>query len=215
MIGNSQIGNTLFGGSFPDSFTEGETKEAIKNKLIKYLPSFIDLNSVILNIILNAVSLSMMYLYIGIYTKLRNLFWIGKGLRLFADANKIFYLNNETDISLQSKVTYKEDILSERGTEKGIINDIECFQELIGSEVEFLLADNEWILDLNYPDIVPKMNFLDTYKLIKLNLGLQSKLGTAILGEAIMGELVSKKVMKIRPKIEKYIIPIDTAIVYE
>jgi hypothetical protein len=123
------------------------TAQDIKNKLYKYTPTFVE-DSVILEGLYTAISDTIYNLAITIQN-LQNANWTGKGLAINCAENQIYGSNitdhlltenmdnisledgddvvmriSDTDADYEGRLATRFEILSQRGTEAGILNDI-------------------------------------------------------------------------------------------
>jgi hypothetical protein len=123
----------------------------VKNRIYNYLPSFIKRGE-ILGYIITAISGVLLTLWQAILN-LSNAEWTGKGLKLLAEKEGVFYLDIDTDEELQARLLDRYDINKARGTEAGIIADLTVILNKVpdidfSAQGSFVL--NEEVLDDNY-----------------------------------------------------------------
>src|SRR4030042_5392710 len=99
------------------------TVETYKDRMKKNLPTFVDVNSIIVMAFVTTVAKSLYSIYLAV-TGLTNAYWTWKGLKLTADENRILYKSDITDFDLQDELKNRYSILGARGTEAGIEDDI-------------------------------------------------------------------------------------------
>lgn len=186
------------------------------DKIIKFLPSFIDTSSEALGAIIWASARRFYELYQAI-VGLKMVEWIGKGLKLTAKENRMIYLPEITDGDLQTKLLNRYGILTARGTEYGITDDIANIDLGQTPTLEFHRFGEVggWALDDTYPEVDPH-GFLDVAKVIKLNLNKPFTYGSAIYGVTKYGDTYANY-LKAEPReiLDELIIPVDVSIIYE
>jgi hypothetical protein len=191
------------------------TLNDVIDKINKYMPTFVDTNSDIYQAIVSAIAQSMLNLYTAIYNQY-NRYWTGESLNLEADRYSILYQNSTDEADIQSKLVNRYDILTKRGTETGIANDVSSIGGVPLASVDFYSGiEVGWILDNNYPETnVPKTNYLDAYKIAMLNIALNNCIGVALIGESRLGD-TKRTIIEPMQSIFEKIIPIDVAIICE
>jgi hypothetical protein len=186
-------------------------KQYIKDKIFQFLPTFLDYRSENLNSLINVI-VNAIY-RVNEETLIQH-FWVGKGLRLTAEGDRIFYKQAYSDNDIQSLLIDRFNILVKRGTEAGIQDDISNMDLNISPTVEFL--DTGWIMDQVYPETEgSKISFLDGYKSIKLNMNYPYSIGHGRIGHMKIGDHFTAYIGSDRQKIDNKIVPADTQIIYE
>ncbi|MDQ7818685.1 MAG: hypothetical protein RDU14_16790 [Melioribacteraceae bacterium] len=187
-----------------------------RDKIIKFLPTFIDTNSNELVAIVTAAARSFYELYQAI-VGLKTVEWTGKGLKLTAKENRMIYLPEITDADLQTKLLNRYGILTARGTEDGIADDIANIDLGQPPTLEFHSFGEVggWTLDDTYPEVDP-YGFLDVAKAIKLNLNLPMTVGYGIIGiTKIEDSYINYLTAAPKEILDTAIIPVDVSIIYE
>ncbi|OGU56942.1 MAG: hypothetical protein A2V66_10740 [Ignavibacteria bacterium RBG_13_36_8] len=194
------------------------TVETYKDRMKKNLPTFVDVNSIIVMAFVTTVAKSLYSIYLAV-TGLTNAYWTWKGLKLTADENRILYKSDITDFDLQDELKNRYSILGARGTEAGIEDDISNIDLVLEPDVEFFGYDSTgWVLDLTYPEASVGNNmiyFLDAMKIVKMNFATPFTYGYAIWGQFRWGQHISQYKSEIEKLAEHMIIPADSEIIYE
>lgn len=192
------------------------TETTYREKLIKFLPTFIDTNSNVLMAIVTASARRFYELHQAI-VGLKTVEWTGKGLKLTAKENRMIYLPEITDADLQTKLLNRYGKLTARGTKNGITDDIANIDLGQPPTLEFhpFGEVGGWTLDDTYPEVDP-YGFLDVAKAIKLNLNLPMTVGHGIIGiTKIEDSYINYLTNEPRDILDKAIVPVDVSIIYE
>jgi len=208
----------LFGSEYT-SWTQGQKEAYFKWRIIKYLPTFVRVGSVTFDAVITAIAKSFVRYYDFVYD-FQNRFYTGKSLRLHADRKRVFHRLEETDGNIQTFIAQHIEKLTKRGTEGGIADDLGNIEDVNYALPEFYGGQTTgWILDVNYPEIeVPKVNFLDSYKVLKLNLQLKNSLGYALLDEARLGYHINDEIKtktEGRKLVDNEVVPVNLDVIYE
>jgi len=194
------------------ALTESEKVSFVKNKLIKYLPSFVNHNSEVLHILLNSIALAMVRVYDSIY-KLQDANWEGKGLRLSADEYRLFYKATDNDEAIRNKLEQRYTILTKRGTEQGIANDLAGLDCEYAPEIAFV-DESGWVIDATYPE-TDKDVYLDGERAIIINVSYAGTFGRAVFRETKLGINYLQFIQDFVAHIRKYIVPAHITIIYK
>jgi len=137
---------------------------AMSEQIKKYLAPFVIQKNTIIEIIslignvLDDFSNSMFELKDTIYS--------GTALKKQINEINIFYKRNDSDEVLRDKLSTSEDILSNRGTEKGIIYDLSCLDNVDYAILKGMGEAGEIVADINPIDDVACC--LDMQKMIAI-----------------------------------------------
>lgn len=142
-------------------------RQKYENRLVKYLPTFVDTSGEIIGGFLYALSKSLERLGEGTRI-LRKCWHVGKGLLMTAKEFILFH-NKIDEITLQRRLEMRYDILTARGSELGISQDL---SHLLGDGLDhadfYGIDECGWIVDVNYPGIDFE-NVVDLNKLIVIH----------------------------------------------
>ncbi|MGE5683445.1 MAG: hypothetical protein ACM34K_21505 [Bacillota bacterium] len=170
------------------------TSEEIKGRIIKYCPSFIKTNNDIFVALISAVANALAPLSEEV-KNLNNSVFTGKPLKLLCNEIRIFFSGSDTDEVIQQRYSKQFEILTKRGTEPGIEQDL---KDLLGNSfvsVEFS--------DYQTSGIIEGVTFI----------GVDDE--AVEDGKKLVILTTNKNISYYKPVIEKYIVPIDALIIYK
>lgn len=192
------------------------SEETYRERILKNLATFVDSSSVVLLAIATSAG-KMFYEIYQMMIGLKTVDWTGKGLKLTAKENRMIYLPEISDGDLQAKLLNRYGILTARGTEDGITDDIANIDLGQTPTLEFRRFGEVggWTLDDTYPEVDPH-GFLDVGKAIKLNLNLLMTIGHGIIGVTkIEDSYINYLTDAPKEILNTAIIPVDVSIIYE
>lgn len=136
----------------------------MNERITKYLPPFVSLKGIAIPLI-NSIAATLDSLQIAI-DGLKDVIYSGKSLKKILDEYKIFYKNTDIDEALKDKLSNWEDICCNRGTTKGIIYDLSCFDEVGNTVIKGMGEAGEIVGDIN--SIGDPADCLGIFKLIAI-----------------------------------------------
>jgi len=174
------------------------TKSDFKTILKKYTPAFIVDND-IFDALIDAVAGSLLTVY-NFLDGLADANWTGKGLLKNAEENQVIFKNDDSEASIQTKLTNRYSDHKVRGTEDRILPEVKDILDDPLADVTFYESDNCGIIvDVTYIGI-------DVQAIINVNKLVDIDYHVSIISDAEL-ELYSEF---IRHKI----VPLDVEIIY-
>lgn len=205
---------TIYGTNEFYQLSFNDKVEVVKAGLIRYLPNFINVGSEITQYFLISVSKSFTRLHEEIYG-LRNADWSGKGLRLTAQADRIYFKDGASDNQIQTRLERRFEILNKRGTPAGLVDDLQNLDLSLSADPQFYHnTQSGWIIDATYPE-TDLLAMLDGEKILQLNLSKDVVIGGAVVNVSKIGDHHYQYIQPIAEEIKKYLVPIDTQIIFE
>lgn len=138
------------------------TAQDVKNKIYQFTPSFIKRVD-ILEAVYDSIANRLFEFYEAVI-ELKDAAWTGKGLKLKAKENQIFFNKEDTEADIRERLQQRFLINQERATVNRIPIDV---QNVLGGEINIVLQDPEqrgWFVDKTYPMI--DYVFIDAPKLV-------------------------------------------------